>query len=200
MLVIPMLLKVGHRARARLDRCGSRLERQLRPRPHATAARLAGHGQPACAVPAGAQDRRDPHRRTRRARPRPGRARERTVEWRRHPIPARDRRGPPWPARRAGYQPDDAMFEAVEPALSPATCGGLRVWSVYVPTAREPGHPHYAYKLRWLDALQNTVEQELGTTLRSAGSGDFNIAPTDADVCRDPAVFATSTHVTRAGT
>ena len=94
-----------------------------------------------------------------------------------------------------GYQPDDAMFEATETRAVAATCGGLRVWSVYVPNGREPGHPHYAYKLRWLDALQNTVEQELGTNPALAVLGDFNIAPTDADVW-DPAVFATSTHVT----
>ncbi len=36
-----------------------------------------------------------------------------------------------------------------------ATCGGLRVTSVYVPNGRTPDDPHYAYKLRWLDKLRD---------------------------------------------
>ena len=52
-----------------------------------------------------------------------------------------------------GYQPEDAMFEATEPRALGATCGGLRIWTVYVPNGRELGHPHYDYKLAWLDAL-----------------------------------------------
>jgi exodeoxyribonuclease-3 len=94
-----------------------------------------------------------------------------------------------------GYQPDDAMFEATETRAVAATCGGLRVWSVYVPNGREPGHPHYGYKLRWLDALRSTVQQELATHPSLAVLGDFNIAPTDGDVW-DPAAFVGSTHVT----
>src|SRR3954467_10409172 len=35
-----------------------------------------------------------------------------------------------------------------------ATCGGVRVWSLYVPNGRELDHPHYAYKLEWLRALR----------------------------------------------
>src|SRR5579859_916695 len=38
-----------------------------------------------------------------------------------------------------------------------ATCGGLRVYSVYVPNGRVPGSDHYAYKLAWLAALKNAV-------------------------------------------
>jgi len=34
-----------------------------------------------------------------------------------------------------------------------ATCGPVRVRSVYVPNGRAPDDPHYAYKLRWLAAL-----------------------------------------------
>ncbi|NMH97126.1 exodeoxyribonuclease III [Pseudonocardia acidicola] len=76
-----------------------------------------------------------------------------------------------------------------------ATCGGLRVTSVYVPNGRTPTDPHYGYKLRWLEALRAMVAAE------GAGSaivaGDMNIAPTDADVF-DPAAFTGSTHVTPA--
>ena len=88
-----------------------------------------------------------------------------------------------------GYQPEDALLEAVEPRAVGATCGGVRIWSVYVPNGREVGHPHYEYKLAWLDALVATARDH------AVVAGDFNIAPTDADVW-DPALFATSTHVT----
>jgi exodeoxyribonuclease-3 len=76
-----------------------------------------------------------------------------------------------------------------------ATCGDVRLWSVYVPNGREPGHDHYHYKLAWLAALRDAVVADLDGTERLAVMGDFNVAPTDADVW-DPAVFAAATHVT----
>lgn len=94
-----------------------------------------------------------------------------------------------------GFQADGAMFEATEPRAIAATCGGLRVWSVYVPNGREVGHPHYEYKLRWLAALRETATEELKTAGPWAVLGDFNIAPTDADVW-DIAEFDGATHVT----
>jgi exodeoxyribonuclease-3 len=94
-----------------------------------------------------------------------------------------------------GFQPEDAMLEATEPRAIGATCGGLRIWSVYVPNGREVGHAHYEYKLRWLDALRATVAEELATGTPFAVLGDFNIAPTDADVW-DVAAFDGLTHVT----
>jgi exodeoxyribonuclease-3 len=88
---------------------------------------------------------------------------------------------------------------ATEPRAVGATCAGVRVWSVYVPNGREPGHDHYAYKLAWLDALGATVSAELAGQPDQplAVIGDFNVAPTDADVW-DIALFADSTHVTPA--
>lgn len=97
-----------------------------------------------------------------------------------------------------GYLAEGALFEATEPRAIGATCGGVRVWSVYVPNGREVGHAHYEYKLRWLEALGTTAENELAAADASrpwAVLGDFNVAPTDADVW-DVAVFAESTHVT----
>lgn len=98
-------------------------------------------------------------------------------------------------AGEPGFQPEDAMLEAHEPRAVGATCGGVRVWSVYVPNGREVGHPHYDYKLRWLDALRATAAEELPGGRPFAILGDFNIAPTDVDVW-EPAAFTTSTHVT----
>jgi hypothetical protein len=64
-----------------------------------------------------------------------------------------------------------------------------------VPHGREPDHPHYAYKLEWLGALREVLARELGDDRPLAVCGDFNVAPTDADVW-DPAEFAHATHVT----
>lgn len=75
------------------------------------------------------------------------------------------------------------------------TCAGVRVWSVYVPNGREVGHPQYVYKLDWLRALHAMLAAELATRSELVVCGDFNVAPTDADVW-DPAAFADSTHVT----
>ncbi|MDT0307937.1 exodeoxyribonuclease III [Streptomyces sp. DSM 44917] len=82
-----------------------------------------------------------------------------------------------------------------EPRAVAATCGGVRVWSVYVPNGREVGHPHFAYKLRWLAALRETVAQDAAGERPFAVLGDFNVAPADEDVW-DRAAFEDSTHVT----
>jgi exodeoxyribonuclease-3 len=92
--------------------------------------------------------------------------------------------------------PDQPGFPDAERRSIAATCGGLRVWSVYVPNGRELGDPHLAYKLAWLDALRAAVAIELAA---GAGEGfvlcgDFNVAPRDQDVW-DPAAFVGSTHV-----
>ena len=72
-----------------------------------------------------------------------------------------------------------------------ATCGGLRVTSVYVPNGRGRDDPHYAYKLEWLAALRESVTKPDTAVV----AGDMNIAPTDADVF-DPAAYVGQTHVT----
>jgi exodeoxyribonuclease-3 len=73
-----------------------------------------------------------------------------------------------------------------------ATCGGVRVWSVYVPNGREPHSEHYEYKLKWLASLRDAVAAGPGAVMVC---GDMNIAPTDADVF-DPAAYEGHTHVT----
>ncbi|MGZ4618048.1 MAG: exodeoxyribonuclease III [Frankiaceae bacterium] len=85
----------------------------------------------------------------------------------------------------------------IEPRALAATCGGVRMWSVYVPNGRVPDSEHYAYKLAWLQALRATVSAELPGHSPLVVCGDFNVAPTDADVW-DPAAFTHSTHVTPA--
>ncbi len=77
-----------------------------------------------------------------------------------------------------------------------ATCGGVRVWSLYVPNGRTLGDPHYRYKLDWLAALRGTAAGWLAEDAHAqiALVGDWNIAPENDDVW-DMAVFSHSTHV-----
>jgi exodeoxyribonuclease-3 len=90
--------------------------------------------------------------------------------------------------------PDEKTLEARTIA---ATCGPVRLRSVYVPNGRTPDDPHYAYKLRWLAALRAAVAADAAGSVPFAVMGDFNVAPADDDVW-DPAAFAGSTHVTPA--
>lgn len=89
--------------------------------------------------------------------------------------------------------------DCVEPRAVGATCDGVRVWSVYVPNGREPGHDHYGYKLRWLSVLRDTAAAEMAAAPERpyAVIGDYNVAPEDSDVW-DISLFANSTHVTPA--
>jgi exodeoxyribonuclease-3 len=95
---------------------------------------------------------------------------------------------------RRGF-PGEPGFPDPEARAISATCGGVRVWSVYVPNGRALDSPHLAYKLSWLAALRGALAGDLAATPRLAVCGDFNIAPHDADVW-DPAAFTGSTHVT----
>jgi exodeoxyribonuclease III len=73
-----------------------------------------------------------------------------------------------------------------------ATCGGIRVISVYVPNGRTPDSDHYRYKLEWLASLREEIAACPDETVVC---GDFNIAPTDDDVF-DPDAYVGQTHVT----
>jgi exodeoxyribonuclease-3 len=77
-----------------------------------------------------------------------------------------------------------------------ATCGGVRLWSLYVPNGRTLTDPHYLYKLEWLAALRTTAAGWLtdDPAAQVALVGDWNIAPQDDDVW-DMSVFTHSTHV-----
>jgi exodeoxyribonuclease III len=90
---------------------------------------------------------------------------------------------------------DEPGFPEPEARAIGATCAGMRVWSVYVPNGRTPEDEHYPYKLAWLAALRSALATELTEHAELAVCGDFNVAPTDADVW-DPAVFVGATHVT----
>lgn len=91
-----------------------------------------------------------------------------------------------------------AMPEWGEPPVAEAraigaTCGGVRLWSLYVPNGRKIDDPHYHYKLSWLAALRASATTWLEQP--TALVGDWNIAPQDDDVY-DMAAYANDTHVT----
>ena len=87
----------------------------------------------------------------------------------------------------------------VEARALSATCGGVRVHSLYVPNGRELDHPHYDYKLEWYRALTAEVARHLSAEPddRLVLCGDFNVAPLDEDVW-DMDEFDGATHVSAA--
>jgi exodeoxyribonuclease-3 len=66
-----------------------------------------------------------------------------------------------------------------------ATISGIRVINFYVPNGQSVGSSKYEYKLSWLEAMQDFIQQELKAHGQVVVLGDFNIAPEDIDV-HDP--------------
>ena len=75
-----------------------------------------------------------------------------------------------------------------------ADCGGVRVYSAYVPNGRALDDEHYPAKLAWLARLRALLDEVSDPSRPVAVCGDFNVAPDDRDVW-DPAQFEGSTHV-----
>ncbi|MDR2380526.1 MAG: exodeoxyribonuclease III [Bifidobacteriaceae bacterium] len=101
---------------------------------------------------------------------------------------------------RAGFPGQPAFAKpgappALEARAIGADCGGVTVWSLYVPHGRAQGDPHMAYKLQFLQALTHDAVRSLSADPQTqlALVGDFNVAPLDSDVW-DPAVFEGNTH------
>jgi exodeoxyribonuclease III len=93
-----------------------------------------------------------------------------------------------FPGQPSWGEPADVESRAIG-----ATCGGVRIWSLYVPNGRKIDDPHYVYKLDWLARLRESAHDWLGGD--TALVGDWNIAPQDIDVF-DMAAYAKDTHVT----
>jgi exodeoxyribonuclease III len=100
---------------------------------------------------------------------------------------------------RVGIDDVVANFaEGIEPdpdaRIITATCGGVRVSSVYVPNGRSLDDDHYTYKLDWLGRLGQHLERDTSPDHDVIVGGDYNIAPDDRDV-HDPAKAVGMTHV-----
>lgn len=80
-----------------------------------------------------------------------------------------------------------------EARLIRARCGDVEVASLYAPNGRTLDDPHYLYKLVWLERLRTLVDPDVAMIM----AGDFNVAPTDADVY-DPSRFRGKTHTSPA--
>ena len=78
-----------------------------------------------------------------------------------------------------------------------ASAGGIRFVSLYAPNGRVVDSPFYAGKLAWYDRLARWVAEHVRPDEPVVIGGDFNIAPTDADVWDARAVHG-GTHVSAA--
>ena len=101
------------------------------------------------------------------------------------------------PGFAKGYEGPDAPLEA---RAIGATIDDVRVWSLYVPNGRALDDPHMDYKVRFLRALaddsQRWMRENPGAAL--ALTGDFNVAPTDADMGDPSFIPGASTHISAA--
>jgi exodeoxyribonuclease III len=73
--------------------------------------------------------------------------------------------------------------------LIAVTADGMRVVSAYVPNGQAVGSDKYAYKLKWIAALNNWLRDELERRPELLIAGDFNIAPEPRDV-HDPEAWS----------
>ncbi len=76
-------------------------------------------------------------------------------------------------------------FDDEQRRVIAATYGDTRVIDVYIPNGSEVDSDKYHYKLKWLTALHDWVQQELKRYPKLVLLGDYNIAPEDRDV-HDP--------------
>jgi exodeoxyribonuclease-3 len=73
-------------------------------------------------------------------------------------------------------------FEDPQRRILATTIGDVRVINLYIPNGQSVGSDKYAYKLSWLGALRDFLEDEMSRHEKLVVLGDFNIAPADADV------------------
>ena len=81
-----------------------------------------------------------------------------------------------------------------EARMVSAVCGGIRFVSLYAPNGRVVGSPFFLGKLAWYDRLAAWLRETQDPGAALVVGGDFNVAPTDADVW-DPRAAHGGTHV-----
>jgi exodeoxyribonuclease III len=86
-------------------------------------------------------------------------------------------------------------FDDPQARVIAATVDGLRVVGAYFPNGQAPDSDKFAYKMAWLQALQDWLRGELAQHPQLVLMGDFNIAPDDRDVF-DPVAWAGQIHCT----
>ena len=91
--------------------------------------------------------------------------------------------------------PDDTVGTTAGGEVANACANGIRVIGAYFPNGQAPGSDKFAYKMQWLQAMRDWVQQELATHPRLVLMGDFNITFDDADVW-DPDGMREAIHCT----
>jgi exodeoxyribonuclease-3 len=86
---------------------------------------------------------------------------------------------------------DEPLAEA---RMIAATCGGVRVASLYAPNGRRVDSVYYRAKLAWYERLERWLAEACDPRGALVLGGDFNVAPADLDVF-DPAACHGGTHV-----
>jgi exodeoxyribonuclease-3 len=98
------------------------------------------------------------------------------------------------PAKTEDTGDDEPLAEA---RMIAATCGGVRVVSLYAPNGRAVGSVFYQAKLGWYGRLARWLDDAADPAAPLVLGGDFNVAPADEDVW-DPARCHGGTHVSPA--
>jgi exodeoxyribonuclease III len=93
--------------------------------------------------------------------------------------------------RTADVGDDEPLAEA---RMMAATCGGVRVVSLYAPNGRSLDSVFYRAKLVWYRRLADWLARAAEPTEPLVLGGDFNLAPEDQDVW-DPRACHGGTHV-----
>lgn len=73
-------------------------------------------------------------------------------------------------------------FEDSQRRVLATTVNGIRIVDLYVPNGQAVGSEKYDYKLGWLAALRDYLDDEMSRHDKLVVLGDFNIAPADEDV------------------
>lgn len=77
---------------------------------------------------------------------------------------------------------NNPLFADDQQRIIAATIEDVRIVCAYIPNGQAVDSDKYRYKLEWLEALRNWLEQEHQAHPNLALLGDYNIAPEDADV------------------
>jgi exodeoxyribonuclease-3 len=83
------------------------------------------------------------------------------------------------PALTSEAGDDEPLAEA---RMIAATCGGIRVVSLYAPNGRVVDSPFYLLKLQWYERMAQWLARAADPGQPLLLGGDFNVAPGDADV------------------
>jgi exodeoxyribonuclease-3 len=90
---------------------------------------------------------------------------------------------------------EDEQARVIAGTVNDPVVGSVRVIGCYFPNGQAPDSDKFVYKMNWLNALQAWVQDELTRHPNLVIMGDYNIAPTDADVY-DPVGWKDQIHCT----